>query len=77
MSTREQQEGYLASIAQAYDVGDFDYLPPENLQSLNALIAEAWKIFEQGGEIDAQVSRIEQAIGHGTQNSIPPRQHGL
>ncbi len=61
MSTRAQQEEYLASIAQAYDVGDFDYLPPGDLQSLNALIAEAWKIFEQGGDLDTQISRIEQA----------------
>lgn len=63
MSTREQQKEYLASIAQAFDVGDFDYLPPNDLQSLNALIADAWKALEQSGDVDAQISKIEKAIG--------------
>jgi hypothetical protein len=63
MTTRAQQEGYLASIAQAYDVGDFDYLPPDELQSLNGLIAEVWKIFKQNGDVDAQISQIKKAIG--------------
>lgn len=62
MTTRAQQEEYLASIAQAYDVGDFDYLPPDELRSLNDLIAEAWKIFKQNGDVDAQISQIKQAI---------------
>lgn len=62
MTTRAQQEEYLASIAQAYDVGDFDYLPPDELRALNALIAEAWKIFKQNGDVDAQISQIRKAI---------------
>ena len=63
MATREQQEEYLASIAQSYDVGDFDYLPPDDLQSLNSLIAAAWETFKQDGDVDAQISKIERAIG--------------
>ncbi|WP_416672709.1 hypothetical protein [Egbenema bharatensis] len=63
MASRAQQEEYLASIAQAFDVGDFDYLPPDQMQSLNALIADAWKAFEQGGDAEAQISKIQQALG--------------
>jgi len=64
MSIRDQQEGYLASIAQAFDVGDFDYLSPEELQSLDSLIANAWKTFRQGKDINSEISEIEKALGH-------------
>lgn len=63
MATRSQQEEYLASIAQSYDVGDFDYLPPDDLQSLNALIASAWETLKQDGDVDTQISKIEKAVG--------------
>ncbi len=63
MTTRAQQEEYLASIAQAYDVGDFDYLPPDELRSLNELIAEAWEAFKQNGDVDAQIKQLEKAVG--------------
>ncbi len=63
MATREQQQEYLASIAQAYDVGDFDYLAPGDLRSLDALIAEAWQAFKQDGDVDTQLRKIEKAIG--------------
>ncbi|MBE9180914.1 hypothetical protein IQ268_20350 [Oculatella sp. LEGE 06141] len=63
MATRPQQEEYLASIAQSFDVGDFDYLPPEDLQSLNALIAEAWEKFKQGEDIEAQIDAIAKVRG--------------
>jgi hypothetical protein len=62
MTTRAQQEEYLASIAQAYDVGDFDYLPPGELRSLNDLIAEGRKIFKQNGDVDTQINHINKAI---------------
>jgi non-homologous end joining protein Ku len=62
MSSRTEQEEYLASVAQAFDVGDFDYLPPEQMQSLNALIAAAWQAFRQGEAIDSYQEQIEQAI---------------
>jgi len=64
MSIRDQQEGYLASIAQAFDVGDFDYLSPEELQSLDSLIANAWQAFKQGKDANSEISEIEQALGH-------------
>lgn len=70
MSIRNQQEGYLASIAQAFDVGDFDYLTPEELHSLDALIAKAWKTFKQGEEIDSEISEIEKTLGHTLINSL-------
>ncbi len=63
MTTRAQQEEYLASIAQAFDVGDFESLDPKDLRSINALIAEAWKAFEQGGDVDAWIAKLEQATG--------------
>lgn len=64
MSMRDQQEGYLASIAQAFDVGDFDYLSPEELRSLDSLIANAWKAFEQGKDPNSEINEIEKALGH-------------
>ena len=63
MSSRSQQEEYLASVAQAFDVGDFEYLPPDKMQSLNELIAAAWKALEQNKDADAQISEIQQALG--------------
>jgi hypothetical protein len=64
MSTRDQQEGYLASIAQAFDVGDFDYFSPEELRSLDSLIANAWRAFGQGKDANSEISEIEKALGH-------------
>lgn len=64
MSERDQQQGYLASIAQAFDVGDFDYLSPEELRSLDTLIANAWKVFGQGEDADREINEIEKALGH-------------
>lgn len=64
MTTRAQQEAYLASIAQAFDVGDFESLSPSAMRSLNVLIAEAWKAFEQGEDVDAWIVKLEQATGH-------------
>jgi hypothetical protein len=63
MASRAQQEEYLASIAQAFDVGDFEYLPPDQMQSLNALIADAWNTLKQGGDVEAQISKIQKALG--------------
>lgn len=64
MTNQAQQEGYLASVAQAVDAGEFDYLSPEEMQSLNSLIAAAWQAFRQGENVDTQIDKIEQAIGH-------------
>jgi hypothetical protein len=64
MSNQEQQEGYLASVAQAVDAGEFDYLPPQEMQSLNDLIAAAWHAFREGKDVDTHIDKIEQAIGH-------------
>jgi HAMP domain-containing protein len=63
MSTRDQQEGYLASIAQAFDAGDFDYLSPDELRSLDTLIASAWNTFRQGGDMNSEIGEIEQLLG--------------
>lgn len=63
MTSRPQQEEYLASIAQSFDAGDFDYLSPDKMQSLNSLIAAAWKALEQGGDVDTRISEIQQALG--------------
>ncbi|HEY9641054.1 MAG TPA: hypothetical protein V6C57_11260 [Coleofasciculaceae cyanobacterium] len=63
MLTRSQQEGYLASISQYFDVGDFDYLTPEELHSLEVLIAEAWQALKQEEDVDARISDIQQALG--------------
>lgn len=63
MSLRDQQEGYLASIAQAFDVGDFDYLTLEELHSLDTLIANAWDAFRQGEDVENEISEIEKALG--------------
>ncbi|MBD3882819.1 hypothetical protein IFO70_13685 [Phormidium tenue FACHB-886] len=63
MTSRAQQEEFLASIAQSFDAGDFDYLSPDKMQSLNNLIAVAWKALAQGGDVDAQISEIRQALG--------------
>jgi hypothetical protein len=63
MSSRAEQEEYLASIAQAFDVGDFDYLPPDQMQALNDLIAAAWKALEQGADVAPHIDKIEQARG--------------
>lgn len=63
-SHNTQQEGYLASIAQAVDAGEFDYLSPQEMQSLNTLIAAAWHAFKQGEDVDTHIRQIEQAIGH-------------
>lgn len=62
MRTQADQKEYLASIAQGFDVGDFDYLPPQAMQSLNSLIADAWKAFKDGADINAQIDDIEQFI---------------
>lgn len=62
MTNRAQQEEYLASIAQSFDVGDFDYLSLDEMQSLNVLIAEAWQAFRQGEDVEPHISKIEQAI---------------
>jgi hypothetical protein len=64
MSKRDQQKGYLASIAQAFDVGDFDYLSPEELRSLDSLIANAWQAFGEGKDAISEISEIEKALGH-------------
>jgi hypothetical protein len=64
MSSRAEQEEYLASIAQAFDVGDFDYLPPDQMQTLNDLIAAAWQALKQGEDVDSHIDKIEQARGH-------------
>lgn len=69
MSLRDQQGGYLASIAQAYDVGDFDYLTPEELRSLDSLIANAWETFKQGEQIDKEISEIDKVLGHSSTHS--------
>ena len=63
MSSRSQQEEYLASVAQAFDVGDFEYLSPDKMQSLNDLIAAAWKTLGQNENADAQINEIQQALG--------------
>jgi hypothetical protein len=63
MNNRSQQEEYLASVAQAFDVGDFEYLPPDKMQSLNDLIAVAWKALEQNEDAEAQINEIQQALG--------------
>lgn len=62
MSSRSQQEEYLASVAQAFDVGDFEYLSPDKMQSLNDLIAVAWKALEHDGDADAQINEIQKAL---------------
>lgn len=64
MSSREQQQEFLASIAQGFDAGDFDYLPPEQMQALNAQIAEAWNALKQGEAIDPQIEQIQTFLGH-------------
>lgn len=63
MSIRDQQEGYLASIAQAFDAGDFDYLSPDELRALDTLIATAWNTFRQGGDMNSEIGEIEQLLG--------------
>jgi hypothetical protein len=63
MTTRAQQEEYLASIAQAFDVGDFESLDPKDLRSINALIAEAWQAFKQGEDVDVWITLLEQTTG--------------
>lgn len=65
MNSREEQAGYLASIAQSFDVGDFDYLAPKDMRSLNMLIADAWKAYGESGDVEHQIREIEQSIGHG------------
>ncbi len=62
MTSLSQQQEYLASVAQAFDVGDYEYLSPDKLQSLDQLIANGWKALKQGGDIDACISEIQQAI---------------
>jgi len=61
MTSRSQQQEYLASVAQAFDVGDYEYLSPDKLQSLDQLIANGWKALKQGEDIDACISQIQQA----------------
>ena len=63
MTNRADQEEYLASVAQAIDAGEFDYLRPAEMDTLNTLIAEAWKALEQGEAVETQIDKIEQAIG--------------
>jgi hypothetical protein len=63
MLTRSQQEGYLASISQYFDVGDFDYLPSAELHSLDVLIAEAWQALKQQEDVDDRIFNIQQALG--------------
>ncbi|PSB22885.1 hypothetical protein C7B61_14015 [filamentous cyanobacterium CCP1] len=63
MSDRDQQKGYLASIAQSFDVGDFDYMSPEELRALDTLIANAWKTFKEGEDVNGAINEIETALG--------------
>jgi hypothetical protein len=62
--SHEHQAGYLASITQSFDVGDFDYLSPQEMNALNRLIANAWQSLAKhaDGDVDTQISAIEQAI---------------
>jgi hypothetical protein len=62
--SHEHQAGYLASITQSFDVGDFDYLSPQDMNALNRLIANAWQAFGKhaDGDVDIQINAIEQAI---------------
>ncbi|WAL58886.1 hypothetical protein [Thermocoleostomius sinensis] len=60
MASRAEQEEYLASIAQAVDVGDFDYLPPDQIRVLNDLIAAAWNALKQGEDVAPHIDKIEQ-----------------
>lgn len=62
MRTRSQQQAFLVSIAQGFDVGDFDYMPPQDMAALNILIAEAWQAFSHEGDGEAQIGQIEQFI---------------
>jgi hypothetical protein len=59
MASRAQQEEFLASVAQGFDAGDYDFLPPAQMQALNSLIAAAWKSFREGGDVDAQITEIQ------------------
>ena len=63
MTSRAQQQEYLASVAQAFDVGDFEYLSPDKLQLLDQLIANGWKALKQGEDIDAYIGQIQQETG--------------
>jgi hypothetical protein len=73
MSDQDQQKGYLASIAQYFDAGDFDYMSPEELHALDTLIANAWKTFAAGEDVNRAISEIEMALGRrSTSESTPP-----
>lgn len=60
MTNRAQQEEYLATVAQSFDAGDYDFLSPEKMRELNSLIAAAWKALREGREIEAQINEIQQ-----------------
>lgn len=60
MTSRAQQEEYLATVAQSFDAGDYDFLSPEKMRELNSLIAAAWKTLRAGGEIEVQLNEIQQ-----------------
>ncbi|GAB4384463.1 MAG: hypothetical protein Kow00121_47940 [Elainellaceae cyanobacterium] len=64
MFIRAQQEEFIASIAQSFDVGDYDYLPPDQLQALNKLIANAWDALKLDKDVDARIRDIQQMLGH-------------
>jgi hypothetical protein len=61
--TRIQQEGFLASISQAFDVGDFEYLAPQDLNALNILIANVWQAFTQSEDIGDRMDEIGLTLG--------------
>lgn len=63
MTNQAQQQEYLASVAQSFDVGDFDYMSPDEMHTLNALIAEAWQAFKQGEDVEPHIGKIEKALG--------------
>ena len=64
MTSQSQQKEYLASISQAFDVGDFDYLSPGEMQTLNQLIAAGWSALKSDADVDDQIDAIEKFI-HG------------
>ncbi len=63
MSTHAQQEETLATLAQSFDAGDFDYLPPKQLKQLNQMIADAWAALKQeDGDVDSRIGEIQQML---------------
>ncbi len=72
MSDQDQQKGYLASIAQAFDAGDFGYMSPEELHALDTLIANAWKTLAEGEDVNGAINEIEMALGHRSTSEATP-----